>query len=98
MLLHHHGCVLGKVILAGIDTNGKRIDLKCFCWVQSSASFRKRPAARQGFLLSRLALAWLIPPMSFIQQYLEETQRVVAGLNVPALEKMVDELARVRER
>jgi D-sedoheptulose 7-phosphate isomerase len=36
--------------------------------------------------------------MSFVQQYLEETQQVVAGLNVAALEKCVDELARVRER
>jgi D-sedoheptulose 7-phosphate isomerase len=36
--------------------------------------------------------------MSFVQQYLEETQKVVAGLNVAALEKCVDELARVRER
>jgi D-sedoheptulose 7-phosphate isomerase len=36
--------------------------------------------------------------MSFVQQYLEETQKVVAGLNAGALEKCVDELARVRER
>jgi D-sedoheptulose 7-phosphate isomerase len=36
--------------------------------------------------------------MSFVQQYLEETQKVVAGLNVAALEKSVDELAAVRER
>src|SRR6266404_8072089 len=36
--------------------------------------------------------------MKFIQQYLEETQRVTAQLNPEALEKMVDELARVRER
>src|SRR5215216_5676604 len=36
--------------------------------------------------------------MSFVQQYLEETQKVVAGLDPIALEKMVDELARVRER
>src|ERR1043166_2875449 len=36
--------------------------------------------------------------MKFIQQYLEETQKVVAQLNVSALEKMVDELAAVRER
>ena len=36
--------------------------------------------------------------MSFVQQYLEETQKVVAGLDVVALEKCVDELARVRER
>jgi D-sedoheptulose 7-phosphate isomerase len=36
--------------------------------------------------------------MSFVQQYLEETQKVVAGLDVTALEKSVDELARVRER
>jgi D-sedoheptulose 7-phosphate isomerase len=36
--------------------------------------------------------------MSFTQTYLEETQKVVAGLNVAAIEKMVDELARVRER
>jgi D-sedoheptulose 7-phosphate isomerase len=36
--------------------------------------------------------------MSFVQQYLEETQKVVAGLNVSALEKCVDELAAVRER
>ena len=36
--------------------------------------------------------------MSFVQQYLEETQKVVAGLNVAALEKSVEELAAVRER
>lgn len=36
--------------------------------------------------------------MSFTQSYLEETQKVVAGLDVAAIEKMVDELARVRER
>jgi D-sedoheptulose 7-phosphate isomerase len=36
--------------------------------------------------------------MSFVQQYLEETQKVVAGLDLATLEKMVDELARVRER
>lgn len=36
--------------------------------------------------------------MKFIQQYLDETQRVTAQLDTHALEKMVDELARVRER
>ena len=36
--------------------------------------------------------------MSFVQQYLDETQKVVAALNPVALEKCVDELARVRER
>jgi D-sedoheptulose 7-phosphate isomerase len=36
--------------------------------------------------------------MTFIQQYLEETQRVLAQLNPSALEKTIDELARVRER
>src|SRR5437762_5753473 len=36
--------------------------------------------------------------MSFVQQYLEETQKVVAGLNAATLEKCVDELARVRQR
>src|ERR1043166_2730267 len=36
--------------------------------------------------------------MGFVQQYLEETQKVVAGLNPATLEKCVDELARVRER
>ena len=36
--------------------------------------------------------------MNFVQQYLEETQKVVAGLNVSALEQCIDELARVRER
>src|SRR3954466_10232684 len=36
--------------------------------------------------------------MSFVQQYLEETQKVVAGLEAAAIEKMVDELARVRAR
>src|SRR6187397_1368340 len=36
--------------------------------------------------------------MSFVQQYLEETQKVVAGLNVAAIEAAVDELAKVRER
>ena len=34
--------------------------------------------------------------MSFVQQYLEETQKVVAGVDPAALEKMGDELARVR--
>src|SRR6266487_3946256 len=36
--------------------------------------------------------------MKFIQNYLEETQRVIAQLDAEALEKMVDELARVRQR
>ncbi len=36
--------------------------------------------------------------MNFVEQYLEETKRVLAGLNAASLEKMVDELARVRER
>src|SRR5205814_5431572 len=36
--------------------------------------------------------------MKFIQQYLEETQRVTAQLNPGAIEKMIDDLARVRER
>jgi D-sedoheptulose 7-phosphate isomerase len=36
--------------------------------------------------------------MSFVQQYVEETQKVVAGLNVAAMEKSIDELAAVRER
>lgn len=36
--------------------------------------------------------------MSFTQQYLEETQKVVAQLNAPAIENVVDELAAVRQR
>jgi D-sedoheptulose 7-phosphate isomerase len=36
--------------------------------------------------------------MTFTQQYLEETRKVVAGLDAGAIEKAVDELARVRER
>lgn len=36
--------------------------------------------------------------MTFAQQYLEETQKVTAQLNAVALERMVDELAKVRER
>jgi D-sedoheptulose 7-phosphate isomerase len=36
--------------------------------------------------------------MNFVQQYLEETKKVVAGLDAAALEKMVDELASIRER
>jgi D-sedoheptulose 7-phosphate isomerase len=36
--------------------------------------------------------------MNFTQQYLEETKKVVAGLDAEAIEKMVDELAAVRER
>jgi len=36
--------------------------------------------------------------MNFVQQYLEEAQKVTAQLNHEAIEKMVDELARVRER
>jgi D-sedoheptulose 7-phosphate isomerase len=36
--------------------------------------------------------------MSFAQQYLDETQRVVAELTPAAIERVVDELARVRER
>ena len=40
----------------------------------------------------------LKPRMSFVQQYLEETQKVVAQLDPAAIEKVVDELAAVRER
>jgi len=36
--------------------------------------------------------------MNFVQQYLEEAQKVTAQLNHSAIEKMVDELALVRER
>lgn len=36
--------------------------------------------------------------MSFVQQYLEETQKVTMQLDGVAIEKMVDELARVRDR
>src|SRR6266581_3099128 len=36
--------------------------------------------------------------MKFIQQYLEETKQVTARLDTDAVEKLVDELARVRER
>jgi len=36
--------------------------------------------------------------MAFTQQYLEETQKVVAGLNAAAIEKVVDELAKLRGR
>ena len=36
--------------------------------------------------------------MTFIEQYLQETQSVAARLDQAALEKLVDELARVRER
>lgn len=36
--------------------------------------------------------------MSFTQKYLEETENVVAQLNAAAIEKVVDELALVRER
>ncbi len=36
--------------------------------------------------------------MSFTQSYLEETKKVVAQLNVAAIDKSVDELAAVRER
>lgn len=36
--------------------------------------------------------------MNFTQQYLEETQKIVAQLNVEAIEKAVTELAQVRER
>jgi D-sedoheptulose 7-phosphate isomerase len=36
--------------------------------------------------------------MSFAKQFLEEIQRVVAQLDTGAIEKCVDELARVRER
>ncbi|MBI3880596.1 MAG: SIS domain-containing protein [Verrucomicrobia bacterium] len=36
--------------------------------------------------------------MNFTHQYLEETQKVVAGLSAAAIEQVVDELARVRER
>ncbi|MFM1767968.1 MAG: Phosphoheptose isomerase 1 [Verrucomicrobiota bacterium] len=36
--------------------------------------------------------------MSFTQQYLAETQKVVAGLNTDAIEQSVEELARIRER
>jgi D-sedoheptulose 7-phosphate isomerase len=36
--------------------------------------------------------------MTFVQQYLEETQKVVAQLDAVNIEKVVDELAAVRER
>ena len=36
--------------------------------------------------------------MSFVQQYLEETRQIVAQLDAAAIERVVDELARVREQ
>src|SRR5438876_6565302 len=36
--------------------------------------------------------------MTFIQQYLDETKRVIAQLNADAIDKMVDELSALRER
>jgi D-sedoheptulose 7-phosphate isomerase len=36
--------------------------------------------------------------MTFTQQYLDETQKVVAGLSGDTIEKAVDELAKIRER
>jgi D-sedoheptulose 7-phosphate isomerase len=36
--------------------------------------------------------------MNFTQQYLEETRKVVSGLDAAAIERVVDELARLRER
>src|ERR1051325_8943340 len=36
--------------------------------------------------------------MSFVQQYLEETLKVIGQLNPAALERVVDELAALRER
>src|SRR6266487_3934136 len=36
--------------------------------------------------------------MSFVQQYLDETQQVTAQLNPAAIERAVDELAAVRDR
>src|SRR5262245_65235891 len=36
--------------------------------------------------------------MTFTEAYLAETQKVVAGLDGAAIEKMAEELARVRER
>src|SRR6266487_3093249 len=36
--------------------------------------------------------------MSFVQQYLEETQQVTTQLNPAAIERVVDELAAVRDR
>ena len=36
--------------------------------------------------------------MSFVQQYIEETQKVTSQLNADAIEKVVDELAAVRDR
>ena len=38
------------------------------------------------------------PSVTFTEQYLEETKKVVAGLSAAAIEKAVDELAKVRER
>jgi D-sedoheptulose 7-phosphate isomerase len=36
--------------------------------------------------------------MSFAKQFLDEVQQVTAGLNIDAIEKIVEELARLRER
>ena len=36
--------------------------------------------------------------MSFVQQYLDETRQVVSGLDGVAIEKVVDELAMIRQR
>lgn len=36
--------------------------------------------------------------MNFTQQYLQETQKIIAGLSAEAMEAMVDELAKVRQQ
>src|SRR5713101_8919926 len=51
-----------------------------------------------AFKLGSLAVSSGERSMSFVEQYLEETRQVAAGLPVADLEKMVDELARVRDR
>jgi D-sedoheptulose 7-phosphate isomerase len=66
-----------------------------------SYNFLNRP--RGGAALRLLGFLWLplrvsFFEMSFAQQYLEETQAVVARLDPDAIEKVADALANVRER
>ena len=67
-------------------------------WRREKPRISDRAAGTVVFALLIRQAAVFYPRMTFTQQYLEETQKVVAGLNAEAIEKSVEELAKIRER
>jgi len=67
-------------------------------WRREKTRISARAIGSVIFALLNRQAAVFYPRMTFTQQYLEETQKVVAGLNAEVIERSVEELAKIRER